>query len=75
MKVLITGANGFLGQHLTIYLQQQGFNVVSTNRGLNRNKLLNELQYESLDLTNEYRRNECITKASTQYYCAHSCNE
>ena len=53
MKVLITGANGFLGQHLTIYLQQQGFNVVATNRGLNQNKLLNEMQYESLDLTNE----------------------
>ncbi|MCC7045659.1 MAG: NAD(P)-dependent oxidoreductase [Alphaproteobacteria bacterium] len=33
MKVLITGAGGFLGRHLAIDLARQGFDVVATYRG------------------------------------------
>jgi len=33
MKILITGANGFLGQHLTVYLANQQWEVIATGRG------------------------------------------
>ncbi|HYK47165.1 MAG TPA: SDR family oxidoreductase [Parafilimonas sp.] len=33
MQILITGANGFLGQHLSVYLKQKDFDVISTSRG------------------------------------------
>ncbi len=32
-KILITGANGFLGQHLCVNLQNKGYNIVATGRG------------------------------------------
>jgi dTDP-4-dehydrorhamnose reductase len=32
-KILITGANGFLGQHLSLFLHDAGYNVVSTGKG------------------------------------------
>ncbi|NII26706.1 SDR family oxidoreductase [Pseudoflavitalea sp. X16] len=33
MKILITGANGLLGQHLTRLLLQQGYTVIATGKG------------------------------------------
>lgn len=33
MKVLITGANGFLGQHLTLFLSKSGYEVFASGRG------------------------------------------
>lgn len=36
MKILITGANGLLGQHLTNLLLQQGYTVVATGKGEDR---------------------------------------
>ncbi len=53
-KVLITGANGFLGQHLCIFLKENGFEVIATGKGENR--LLDPtICYETVELTN---RNE-----------------
>ena len=42
-KILITGANGFLGQHLTITLSKIDNEVVATGRGACR---LPEGKYE-----------------------------
>ncbi len=36
MKVLITGANGLLGQHLTKLLLDRNYEVVATSRGESR---------------------------------------
>ncbi len=36
MKILITGANGLLGQHLTNLLLQQGYTVIATGKGEDR---------------------------------------
>ena len=48
MKILITGANGFLGQHLTLYLSDKGYNVIACNRGECRIPQQKSFQYFSL---------------------------
>ena len=51
-KVLITGANGFLGQHLCIYLKENGFEVIASGKGVSR--LLDmDICYETMELTNK----------------------
>ncbi|MEI7626945.1 MAG: SDR family oxidoreductase [Bacteroidota bacterium] len=50
MKVLITGANGFLGQHLSLYMHKNKYDVCAVSRG--ENKIPDaEITYISLDLT------------------------
>ncbi|HRI22963.1 MAG TPA: NAD-dependent epimerase/dehydratase family protein, partial [Panacibacter sp.] len=51
MKILITGANGFLGQHLTLYLAGKGFSVIACSRGICRISEPHLFQYISVDLT------------------------
>src|SRR5262245_173668 len=53
MKVLITGANGFLGQHLTLYLAGKGYNIVACNRGERRIVQKFLIQYYHTDLTDK----------------------
>lgn len=50
--VLLTGANGFIGQYLTRLLLQKGFKVIATGRGNSRLAFQHpHLVYESLDFT------------------------
>ena len=52
MKILITGANGFLAQHLCLFLADKGFQVIAVSRG-ERNIPSNEqISYYNLELTN-----------------------
>ncbi|MBC7720619.1 MAG: SDR family oxidoreductase, partial [Pedobacter sp.] len=51
MKILITGANGFLGQHLCTSLANKGFDVVATSRGDCRIDNRNGIKYQSVDVT------------------------
>ncbi|MFP5040136.1 SDR family oxidoreductase [Parasediminibacterium sp. JCM 36343] len=53
MKVLVTGSNGFLGQHLTDYFAQKGLSVSAISRGQNQNNLTEKLNFLSLDLTHK----------------------
>lgn len=52
MKILVTGANGFLGQHLCLYLQQAGHEVIATGRGNSRLPTTFVQKYAAADLTN-----------------------
>ncbi len=52
MKLLITGANGFLGQHLTLHLHKKSYDVYPTSRGKSRIPNTN-LPYLELDLTDK----------------------
>ncbi len=51
MKVLVTGANGFLGQHLCLYLDEAGYSVAATNRGESRLPFAFSQIYHPTDLT------------------------
>jgi dTDP-4-dehydrorhamnose reductase len=53
MKILVTGANGFLGQHVCVYLKQRGFNVMATSRGESRIPSHFNIQYFSCELTDK----------------------
>ena len=53
MKILITGANGLLGQKLIdLLLDKQEVEIIATSRGNTRIKELGRAKYHSLDVTN-----------------------
>lgn len=62
MKVLISGANGFLGQHLSGFLAARNFNVIAANRGACKIPAQSNLTYYEIDLTNENDVAEMIEK-------------
>lgn len=51
MKVLVTGANGFTGQHLIQTLVNKGFEVVATSRNESKLPSYNNLTYYNCELT------------------------
>ena len=53
MKVLITGSNGFLGQHLSLFLARMNISLICSGRGLCRleSSLINEIKYLQADLS------------------------
>jgi dTDP-4-dehydrorhamnose reductase len=57
MKILITGANGLLGQHLTKQLLEKGYTVIATGKGVNRIQFMEwgpQYVYHPLDITDSY---------------------
>lgn len=59
MKVLVTGANGLLGQKLVPLLQEKGYEVLATGKGENRNALA--VHYATMDITNAKEVMQVIT--------------
>ena len=59
--ILITGSNGFLGQHLSLYLAAKGYQVIATGKGPCRIAKQDTIQYESLDLTDPVAVDHCLT--------------
>jgi dTDP-4-dehydrorhamnose reductase len=53
MKILITGANGFLGQHLTLFLAEKGYAVAACSRGTCRIPQKFAFDYYPVDLTDK----------------------
>lgn len=60
MKILITGANGFLGQHLTMYFDKKLYDVYPVSRGICRIPN-HDKHYLSVDLTHKTAVNELIS--------------
>lgn len=59
MKLLITGANGFLGQYLVRYFQHAKFETIALSRGASRLPIEN-LQYWDVDITDKFLVQEAI---------------
>ncbi len=52
MKILITGANGLLGQKIVKQCLSKKISLLATSKGVNRNPNCPEYNYQSLDITN-----------------------
>lgn len=61
MKILITGANGLLGQKVVAQLLKQGIEFCATSAGENRNTDCPDEKYVSLDITDAQGVNSVIT--------------
>lgn len=58
MIILVTGANGFLGQHLCKWLADNGFQVIALSRGLQNCPVHKNIYYRSVELTDVSKLNE-----------------
>lgn len=61
MRILITGANGLLGQKLVHLLKNKNINFLATGRGVNRSKDANSFAYETLDLLDKQAIVNCFS--------------
>tara|TARA_R110000744_G_scaffold126081_1_gene232341 strand:- start:50 stop:943 length:894 start_codon:yes stop_codon:yes gene_type:complete len=60
MSILITGANGLLGQKLVVLLKEKGEDFLATGRGASRIPL-EGIRYQSMDITNAAETLKVIT--------------
>lgn len=52
MNILVTGANGFLGQHLSVFLANNGFQVIAVSRGERKMPEKKNIIFYDIELTN-----------------------
>ncbi|QEC66283.1 SDR family oxidoreductase [Panacibacter ginsenosidivorans] len=64
MKILITGANGFLGQHLTLFLAEKGYNIIACSRGACRIPERFHFEYFPVELTDKIAVNALVRNIS-----------
>ena len=64
MKVLVTGANGFLGHYLVEQLLENNYEVVATGKGNNRLSIASQSNfiYEELDFTDPFAVHDIFEK-------------
>lgn len=64
MRILITGANGFLGYYLSKQLIERGYEVIATGRGDCRLNFAGNafFQYESMDFTDPFAAHDVFEK-------------
>jgi dTDP-4-dehydrorhamnose reductase len=69
MKLLVTGANGFLGYYLCELLLQKGFQVLATGRGPCRLPFLSleSFSYSSMELTEEDQIRTVVSAFNPNY--------
>jgi dTDP-4-dehydrorhamnose reductase len=60
-KILVTGANGFLGQHLCLFLNAKGYEIIATGRGECRVPG-ESLLYNACDLANAQEVSSLLKK-------------
>jgi dTDP-4-dehydrorhamnose reductase len=68
MKILITGANGFLGHHLSVQLLAKSHEVIATGKGDCRLPVTDEkgFQYQSMDFTDPFAVHDVFEKCKPE---------
>ena len=63
-KVLIIGANGFLGSKLIYYIQNENYNhkFIPIASDIQNNRIPKEIDFKSIDITNREKTIETIKK-------------
>ena len=64
MKVLITGANGLLGQKIVEFFITDGIDFMATSSGGNRNPNCPDSDYSEMDITNEQNVESVINRCA-----------
>ncbi|WP_226793313.1 NAD-dependent epimerase/dehydratase family protein [Bacillus sp. B1-b2] len=64
-SILITGANGFTGQHACEYFSHAGYEVIATTRS--KTNMSSNIQQEHLDLLNHKEVYHLISRTKPQY--------
>lgn len=59
MKILVTGSNGFLGQHLALFLVEKGHQVLALSKGAQRIPVGNFI-YQTVELTQKVAVNQAF---------------
>ena len=74
MKVIITGANGFLGQHLSLFLQDKSIDVMASGRGQCRIEFNNPptVNYVEANITNALEVDKLLSENAPDWviHCA-----
>jgi dTDP-4-dehydrorhamnose reductase len=72
-KILVTGANGFVGQHLTMVLAKKGYPVIATGRGVSRLPANDQqVQYYEADISHPFELQQLIEQEKPEIvvHCA-----
>src|SRR5688500_5783004 len=70
MKILVTGANGLLGQHLVKMLLEKGYHVIATGKGDCRLPFttMPGFSYVSADITNGFELHETLESEKPEVF-------
>lgn len=60
IRILITGANGLLGQKIVTQLQRKRVEFLATSQGKNRNPDCADSNFQSLDITDRSQIEKCV---------------
>ena len=76
-RILVLGASGYIGQHLTVALSQQGHQVLAVARSVERLQKQNlpGVTCHSVDLTWPKELPALLEGVDTLYYLVHSMGE
>lgn len=71
-RAIVTGATGFLGSHLVMLLEEQGYQVIALGRNADKGQKLNSEQttFKATDITNKSTLLQSFEQVDVVFHCA-----